>query len=112
MEPYDTKYTSRAGYLQKGKDDIVPNLPNFPFCIQIKENGLWTIQIIQYELYDLNFKEATRQVLKTICYVNWTNCVPVGNIRFSSEGEDSPFIFYYQCEEQNKFIVIDNNDVS
>ena len=94
---------------QNGKDDILPILPNFPFCIQIKENGLWTTQITQYELYDLNFKEA-RQVLKTICYINRNKCVSVRNIRFSSEWKDSPFTLYYHYEEQNKLIVTDNND--
>lgn len=116
LEPLDgnpmitSNIISRAGYLHKGKEDILLILPNFPFCTQIKENTLWTIQITQYELYDLNFKEA-RQVLKTICYVNWTKCVSVGNVRLSSEGKHSPFISYYQCEEQNKFIVIDNKDI-
>ena len=80
MEPYDTKCVcvcvcvrvcvcARACVHAKQKDDILPILPNFPFCIQIKENGLLTIQITQYALYDLNFKEA-RQVLKTLCYIN------------------------------------------
>ena len=95
--------------VQKGKDDILPILPNFLSCIQIKENGLLTIQITEYELYDLNFKEA-RQVLKTICYINWNKCVSIRNIRFSSEWKDSPFILYYHYEKQNKFILTDNND--
>ena len=111
MEPYDTKCVCVCVYAHKqnGKDDILPILPNFPFCIQIKENSLWTIQITQYELYDLNFKEA-RQVLKTICYINRNKCVSDRNIRFSSEWKDSPFTLYYHSEEQNKLIVTGNND--
>lgn len=58
----------------------------------------------------LDFKEA-KQVPKSIRYINWTKCVSVGNVRFSSEGKDSPFSSYYQSEEQNKFIVVDNTYV-
>lgn len=106
MIPNNT--TSKTSYLHKGKDDILPILPNFPLCIQIKENRLWTIQITQYELYDLTSKKSDR-CLKTLCCVNWTKCVSVENVRFSSEGKNSPFIAYYRCKEQNKFIVIDNS---
>lgn len=108
---YQKNTIFRAGFLHKGiKDDILPLLPNFPFLYPDKENSLWTTRITQYELYDLNFKEV-KQVLKSICYVNRTKCVSSRNIRFSSEGKDSPFISYYQCEEQNKSIVTDNNDI-
>lgn len=107
MIPNNTIF--RAGFLHKRiKDDILPLLPNFPFWYPDKENSLWINWITQYELYDLNFKEV-KQVLKSICCVNWAKCVSTRNIRFSSEGKDSAFVFYYQCEEQNKSIVIEND---
>lgn len=69
------------------------------------------MQITQYELYNLNVKDA-KQVLKyMLCKLNQI-CF-IGNVRFSSEGIFySPFVPYYQCEEQDKLVlVIDNNCV-